>query len=101
MRGTLSKLTTNKIISRWVVQPIQSEDKFPLLSTARERIRKKGEKYFICFDKLSKKQKDSVNSEVKILKKKDIDSKNLDTKYADLDKCLQIKKFKTSITIFR
>ena len=51
MRGTASKMTTEKIINRWVVQPIDSEKKFPIVTDAesKDKPRQKGQNYYIQY----------------------------------------------------
>ena len=49
LQGTVKKMTTNHFISRWVVQPIDSERKFPVVTDVKDygQRRTKGDKYYI------------------------------------------------------
>ena len=66
MKGTISKMSTEKLIARYVVQPIESEKKYPLVFNfnpkeikSKKEFRKKGQNYYI-YDKKS----EDENSEV-------------------------------------
>ena len=51
MRGTVAKMTTEKIINRWVVQPINSEQKLPVITDIEDskQPRRKGQGYYIKY----------------------------------------------------
>ena len=54
LKGTASKMTTKKIVARYVLQPMDSEKKFPILTDRSDygKERKSGQSYYIGFPAL-------------------------------------------------
>lgn len=51
IKGTISKMTTEEIVARYVIQPIKSNEKFPIVTEIKEvsQRREKTESYYINF----------------------------------------------------
>ena len=116
MRGTLSSISTKKIISRYVLQPVDVEKRYPLLTTgafnerekrAKRDIRKRSsaEKYFVdfnlCEDKVKDKDRnDSTEQFEKIygLENKKLNNETLkEKKKINKRTCLELRSSKYQI----
>ena len=91
IKGTVSKMTTEEIVCRYIVQPIESEQKFPIVTEMSNHgiRRSKNEKYHIEYNYNSS-QNNHTNTDINILSKKNIDSKIFKNKKIDRSKLLSI-----------
>ena len=81
MRGTAVKMTTKEFIARYVVQVMNAEKLYPLVTDLQKYgdKRKGGQRYYITSDK-GKKASEDVAAVKRILKGKKIDDKALEAK---------------------